>query len=117
MSAYFLTHLSYLNLLQKLPLYEVDFPEMSSAAKDALLSVMVTHLLYNAGTIVTVAPSRVMNECGLDLERWYPVPRRLLAVVRFLRFLKKNPDHYRRNLDKVRERFGARCGPLPWVRV
>lgn len=117
MSAYFLTHLSYLNLLQKLPLYEVDFPEMSGAAKEALLSVMVTHLLYNAGTIVTVAPSRVMNECGLDLERWYPIPRRLLAVVRFLRFLKKNPDHFRRNLDTVRERFGVRCGPLPWVRA
>jgi hypothetical protein len=117
MSAYFLTHLLYLNALPKLPLYEVDFPEMSSKAKEAFIAVSMTHLLYNAGSIVSVAPSRVMNECGLDLERWYPFPRRLLAVARFLRFLKKNPDHYRRNLDKVRERFGVRCGPLPYVRA
>jgi hypothetical protein len=105
-----------LNALPKLPLYEIDFHEMSGAAKEALLPVMVTHLLYNSGLTIDVVPTRVMNECGLDLERWYPIPRRLLAVARYLRFLRKNPDHYRRNLDKVRERFGVRCGMLPYVR-
>jgi hypothetical protein len=90
---------------------------MSSKAKDAFVAVSTTHLLYNAGSIVSVVPRSVMNECGLDLERWYPVPRRLLAVLRFMRFQKQHPDHWRRNLDKVRERFGVRCGPLPYVRA
>jgi hypothetical protein len=117
LQAYFLAHLLYLNALPKLPLYEVDFPEMSSKAKEAFVAISTTHLLYNASTIIGVVPSRVMKECGLDLEGWYPMPRRLLAVLRFMRFQKKNPDHWRRNLDKVRERFGARCGPLPWVRA
>jgi hypothetical protein len=112
MGAYFNTHLLYLNQLSKLPLYEVDFPEMNSKAKDALFVVMMTHLLYNAALILEAVPAKVRDECGLDLERWYPLPRRLVAVMRLVRELKRRPDHHRRTLDRVRDRFGVRCGTL-----
>ena len=42
----------------------------SSKAKAAFVAVSTTHLHYNMGAIVAVVPTRVMNECGLDLERW-----------------------------------------------
>ena len=112
LGAYFNTHLLYLNQLSKLPLYEVDFPEMNSKAKDALFAVMMTHLLYNAALILEAVPTKVRDECGLDLERWYPLPRRLVAVISLVRYLKRHPDHHRRTLDRVRDRFGVRCGTL-----
>jgi hypothetical protein len=31
------------------------------------------------------------------------------------RYRKQHPDHFRRSLDVVRERFDVRCGPLPDV--
>jgi hypothetical protein len=30
-------------------------------------------------------PAKVLVECGLDLGRWYPLPRRLVGAARYLR--------------------------------
>jgi hypothetical protein len=46
---------------------------------------------------------------------WYPPHRQLLDGLSFLWFIKHHPDHFRRSLDVIRDRFGVRCGPLPHV--
>jgi hypothetical protein len=115
MQAYFLTHLLYLNALPKLPLYEVDFPEMSVKAKEAFVAVSTTHLLYNAGAIISVVPTRVMNNAAWTSSAGTRAPP--TAGRRALHALRSGTDHCRHNLDKVRERFGVRCGPLPYVRA
>ena len=42
-------------------------------------------------------PAKVFQQCGLDFDRWYPLPRRLAGQLRFL---------------AVGERFGIAHGPL-----
>jgi len=112
-AAYFATHLSYLGLLHRLPLFEIDLVSLYRASPEVVALALGSQILHNTGLIVRATPLRVFSECGVDFERWYPLPRQLLDGVSFLRFLKRHPDHFRRALEVVRERFGVRCGPLP----
>lgn len=111
-SAYLLVHLSYLGLLDRVPLYEVDLPRLSQASRDAGAIAVGTHMIYNMTLILEAAPRKVLAEFGTDVGRWFPPPRRLLDGVRLIRYQKRNPDHLRRSLDVLRERFDIRCGPL-----
>jgi hypothetical protein len=57
-------------------------------------------------------PIKAFNECGLDYDRWYPLPRRMIGVAQFMLTHRRERDNLRRTLDRVRERFDVRCGPL-----
>jgi hypothetical protein len=114
-AAYFAMHLSYLDLLNRLPLCELDLVALYRANPEVVAPALVSQVLYNVGLILRAAPRSVFSECGLDIERWYPPPRRVLDVLSFLWFQKRRPDHFRRALDVVRDRFGVRCGPLPHI--
>jgi cation diffusion facilitator CzcD-associated flavoprotein CzcO len=119
-AAYFATHLSYLDLLHRLPLYESDPVSLYRVSPEIVALALGSQILHNTGLILRAAPRRVFGDCGVDFERWYPPPRQLLDAISFLWFLKHNPDHFRRALDVIRDRFGVRCGPLrhvvdPWT--
>jgi hypothetical protein len=114
-AAYFATHLSYLGVLHRLPLFEIDLVSLYRASPEIVALALGSQILHNTGLIMRATPRRVFGECGVDFERWYPLPRQLLDGISFLRFMKHHPDHFRRALDVVRERFGVRCGPLPHV--
>lgn len=111
-AAYLLTHLFYLGKLRDLPLYEMDLYELHRASRDMLPYAGAAHALHNAAQTFDVLPSKVIDEFGVNIDLWYPVPRRLLSFVRFQRYRKRHPDHFRQTLDRVRTRFGIRCGPL-----
>lgn len=55
---------------------------------------------------------KAFRECGLDFDRWYPLPRRLAATARFVKDHRREGDRLRGILDTVQERFDVRCGPL-----
>jgi hypothetical protein len=114
-AAYLLTHLLYLGKLRQLPLYELDMLELYRVSKDVFPYAGMAHVLHNAGQILAAVPSSVLDEFGANLDLWYPMPRRLLSFLRFSRFQKRHPDSFRLSLDRVRARFGIRCGPLPHV--
>ena len=114
-SGFLLAHLWFRGALQRLPLYELDMNALYEKDRDTFAACVPTHSLYNGSLAVPVLPRRVIAEFGVDLARWYPAPRRLLDGLRFIRYLKQHPDHLRRSLDVVRERFGIACGPLPHV--
>jgi hypothetical protein len=109
-------HLSYLDQLSCLPLYEVDLPQLSAASREASAIGIGSHMLYNMAIILNAVPRKVLAEFGTDVGRWFPMPRRLLNAVKFMRYQKRNPDHLRRSLDVMRERFNIRCGPLQHTR-
>ncbi|HET6332079.1 MAG TPA: hypothetical protein VFG30_02655, partial [Polyangiales bacterium] len=111
-AAYFLTHLFITGELASLPLYEVDVAELRDASRDAFPAAAIALTLYNTSVIINRLPRWVMNENGLDFLLLFPVHRRLLALVKLLRFLKRRPDHLRKVMDSVRERFGVRLGPI-----
>lgn len=115
--SYFLAHLFYLDLLDKLPLYELDFQDLIHKSKKSMALTSMTLTLYNMGLIVEVVPQKVMLQCGLDFDRWYPMYRRLLAVSKLRRDRLTKRAHFKATLDRIRERYDVRLGQLPHLKA
>jgi thioredoxin reductase len=109
---YFLGHLLFLDKITDVPLYEVDWQELKHKLPTAFPYVLFALVQHNLSLIYDNVPRRVFNENGLDFEKWYPLPRRLPGMARFLLTHRREREHQRRVLDTVRDRFGIRCGPL-----
>lgn len=112
MIGYFLTHLMFLDRLGDTPLYEIDAPELLSKSRTVFPYALFAVTQYNVGLIYDSVPGSVFRDCGLDLDRWYPLPRRLAAGARFALTHRRDREHLRHSLDTVRARFDVRCGPL-----
>ncbi len=109
---YFLTHLMFLDKITQIPLYELDGQDLRAKCRAAGPYTLVTLVEYNLSLISDRVPGRVFADCGLDLDRWFPLPRRVLSLARFALTHHREREHWRRTLDTVRERFDVRCGPL-----
>jgi hypothetical protein len=112
LAAYFLTHVSYLDAFGRLPLYEVDLVALREKARDVVPWAGTTMNMYNIGLIAGATPSHVMMRAGIDSNRWYPLPRQLPFLLQMRRNFPRNAEHYRRTLDRVREKYDLRCGPV-----
>jgi Pyridine nucleotide-disulphide oxidoreductase len=111
--AYYVTHLLFLGKLNDVPLYELDMQDLWRKSKAVLPYTLFTLVLHNLSLISDNVPAKVFSECGLDFDRWYPLPRRMIGTARFMLTHRRDREHLRRSLDTVRERFDVRCGPLP----
>ncbi|MDG5486956.1 MULTISPECIES: FAD-dependent oxidoreductase [Mycolicibacterium] len=109
---YFMTHLLFLDKIHDLPLYELDMQDLRAKSQTALPYAMFSLAQHNLSLISDSVPTKVFLDCGLDLERWYPLPRRLVGTTQFLLTHRREREHQRKTLDTVRERFDVRCGPL-----
>lgn len=112
LTSYFLTHLMFQDKLTNTPLYELDAPDLISKSKKALPYALLTLTQYNLSLLLDSLPISAFRDCGMDLDRWYPLPRRIAAMSQLALTHRRDRDHLRRSLDVVRERFEVRCGPL-----
>lgn len=110
--AYYLTHLMFLDKLHTVPLYALDLDDLRSKSTAAWAMTFCPLTVHNLSLMLDEVPLRVFNDNGLDLDRWFPSPRRMLGVLRFLRTHRRDRDQHRKTLDTVRERFDLRGGPL-----
>lgn len=111
-AAYFLVHLFFLGELARLPLYEMDYQALLRKDKVAFPFAAMTQVLYNTIVIMETVPARVMTECGLDFDRWYPLHRRLLGVMRLKRHAPNYLARFRATLNTVAKTYDIRCGLL-----
>ena len=111
-AAYFLSHLFLHGVLAGMPLYELDYVDLRAKAKDVLPFALTSLTIHNLGVISETVPLKVLQEWGLDLDRWYPLHRRMYGQVKAKMSTRKDREHSRRSLDTVRERFDVRCGPI-----
>jgi hypothetical protein len=109
---YFMTHAMYHDKLATTPLYEVDYSELAKVAKHASPYVMASMTQYNLSLLSDALPLRPFLDCGLDYDRWMPLPHRIAANVAFAARHKRDRPRLRAALDTVRDRFDVRCGPL-----
>jgi hypothetical protein len=109
---YFLPHLLFSGKIRDLPLYELDMQDLRKKSHAALPYTMLSLAQHNLSPISDSVPAKVFTDCGLDLDRWYPLPRRIVGTARFMLTHRREREHQRRTLDTVRERFDVRCGPL-----
>jgi hypothetical protein len=114
-AAYFLVHLFYSGKLETLPLYEIDFEALLPKEKATWPFAALTQSMYNTILIIDAMPNKVMADCGLDFDRWFPLYRRLMAGLKLKRNAKNYSDHFRKTLDTVRDRNAIRCGVLPSI--
>jgi hypothetical protein len=110
--AYFLTHLLFLGKIRDVPLYELDAHDIRSKAPAAAPYALLSLLQHNTSLIADIVPTKVFLDCGINLDRWYPLPRRMVATAGFMRAHRREREHCRRALDTLRERFDIRCGPV-----
>lgn len=116
-AGYYLPHLMFAGLIHDIELYELDIEELHQKAKPVVIYASMSLALYNLSVISDALPNRVLMGCGLDFDRWYPLPRRMLGVAQFLRTHHRDREHLRTTLDTIGERFDVRCGPRPWETV
>jgi hypothetical protein len=110
--AYFLTHLLFLGKIRDVPLYELDAQEIRSKARATGPYALLSLVQHNLSLISDSVPSRVFLDCGINVDRWFPLPRRMIATAGFMRAHRREREHCRRALDILRERFDVRCGPV-----
>ncbi len=111
-AGYFLTHLWYLDQLRTLPLYALDQQTLARHNRQIMSFVCMAQLLYNTLLIVDAVPVKVMQDCGLDFDRWFPLPRRLCGIFKLRRKRDALFRHCETALDKVRARYDLRAGVL-----
>ncbi|WP_220454164.1 FAD-dependent oxidoreductase [Nocardioides immobilis] len=109
---YFLTHLLFLDKIRTVPLYTTDSIALFQKSPLAGLVSLLTIAQYNLGLVADHAPAKVFQQCGLDFDRWYPLPRRFAGQLQFLIGHKRRREQYRRALDTMGERFGIDHGPV-----
>lgn len=112
-AAYFLTHAFYLNVLKNMPLYTLDMQSLKGRDPKLFFLTCLTHSFLNMMTIMDHVPLRVFSRCGLDINRWYPLPRRLLSFARLKLNQRRHMAHCRTVLDYLHEAEGVSCAPNP----
>lgn len=110
--AYFMTHLMFLETLSEIPLYELDAYSLRRKSNAVFPYAALALAQYNLSLTADSLPASVFRDCGLDPDRWYPLPRRALATARFMLTHRREREHHRQVLDTVRDRFDIRCGPV-----
>jgi hypothetical protein len=115
MGGYLLVHLLYLGKLDKIPLYEIDFVGLRRQNPVLVSMAFTVQWLLNISLIAQATPPRVLMNNGLDTDRWFPLPRRALALISFAINSRRYNRHFRKALDAVQARTGLHCGVLPRV--
>jgi hypothetical protein len=110
-AGYHLTHLMFRGKLRAARLYELDLEDLATKSRSAIIWASITLSMYNLGRIARALPPKVMIDCGLDFDRWYPTARRLAGATAFLATQPWDAPRYRKTLDTLGERFEVRVGP------
>ncbi|MEM6899407.1 MAG: potassium transporter [Pseudomonadota bacterium] len=105
--AFFLTQLFLTGKLPKTDVYSVDLTRMMDEDKRLLHMTAVSLSLLNHITFLDTIPVPDLLRCGLDIDRWFPLPRRGLLIMDLKLNGKRYQRHCRQSLAKVEERTGA----------
>ena len=111
-AGFFTTHLLYRGQLRGLGLYTIDYEALFRKNKAAFVGAAAAQAYMFHVTMVQSLPLSLLDTCLLDLDRWYPLPRRLFWFFRLKAKAKADLAHCRKVLDRVAERFEIPCKPL-----
>lgn len=105
-SAYFLTHLWFLNKLKELPLIEFNYEALARKNRKLMYIVGMPHFLYNFMIISDVLPFKLTKDFTGFLDKAvYPSYRFLLSGLRLKINRDKYSNHWKKTLDTVRNKY------------
>ena len=111
LSSYFSSHLFFLGKLAETPLWTLDMPELIKHGRKAWYLALLNHGFLNTMLLADALPIKALNQCGLDPDRWFPLPRRLASALHVMRHKTAYVAQCKATLTTVRDRFGVDCGP------
>ena len=111
-SGYFLTHLFLSDKLKEAPLYVLDLDTLRRKDRKVWQMSAATLSFMNAIVLIDTLPFKVMDRCGLDMDRWYPLWRRMGALIDIKRNRTRYLDHCRKVLDRIARDYDVRSGPM-----
>ncbi|WP_424976690.1 NAD(P)-binding protein [Dinoroseobacter sp. S124A] len=111
-AGFFGAHLLYRDQLRGAGFYALDLEGLFRADRKAWVGASAAQAYHNQVLAVQTLPMMLLDRCGLDLDRWYPLPRRLLALAQMRATAKADLAHCRKVLDLVTARYGIDAGPI-----
>jgi Pyridine nucleotide-disulphide oxidoreductase len=111
-AGFFATHLLYRDALRGKDFYTLDHEGLFRENRNAWIGASAAQAYMNQVIAVQTLPMMLLDRCGLDLDRWYPLPRRLRGLLQMKSSAERDIAHCRKVLDRVAERFDVHCGPL-----
>lgn len=111
-SGFFVTHLLYRDQLRGQGFYTFDLEALFRKNRNAWVGASAAQAYMNQVIAVQTLPLMLLDRCGLDMDRWYPLPRRMAGLMRMKASATSDIDHCRRTLDRVASRFDVHAGPL-----
>jgi glycine/D-amino acid oxidase-like deaminating enzyme len=109
---FFLTHLLYRESLRGRGFYMLDHEALFRKNRNAWIGASATQAYMNQVIGVQTLPMSLLDRCGLDLDRWYPLPRRMAGLIRMKANARVDIAQCRKTLDRVAERFDIHCALL-----
>jgi len=111
-AGFFTTHLLYRGELRGRGFYFLDHEALFRKNRNAWIGASSAQAYLNQVIAVQTLPLSLLDACGLDLDRWYPLPRRMAGLVRMKATASRDIAHCRKVLDRVADRFGVTCTAL-----
>ncbi len=111
-AGFFVTHLLYREELIGKGFYTLDHEALFRQNRNAWVGASAAQAYMNQVIALQTLPMALLDRCGLDLDRWYPLPRRLVGLIRMKSSANRDIAHCRASLDRIADRFGVHCAPL-----
>ena len=111
-SSFILSHLFLSGKLRKSGLYFLDLKGLLKKDRQAFSAATTVQSYHNLLMgLKNLSPSS-REQFGMDLNLWYPLPRRLLAFYKVRKTAREDIRHCRNTLDIVVKRFEIRGGQI-----
>lgn len=111
-TGFFVMHLLYRDALRGKGFYTLDHEALFRQNRNAWVGASAAQAYMNQTIAVQTLPLTLLDRCGLDIDRWYPLPRRLIGLVQMKAGAKSDIAACRATLDRVADRFGVQCATL-----
>ncbi|MEL6561571.1 MAG: hypothetical protein AAFQ94_25505 [Bacteroidota bacterium] len=111
-AGYFLPHLWFRNQFQKVPLLQFNHQELVKKDKESYLYAFAAQVIHNQIRCVEALPLSVINKCGLNFDKWFPLHRQLPVVLNLLTKKKRHLRKTQETIQKVCDRYGVEVGVI-----
>lgn len=106
------THLFFRGQLRNRGFYTADLEELFAKDRQACTGASAVLAYLNQVIALQTLPMSVLNRCGLDMDRWYPFPRRLAALLEIKMHAHPDIAHCRKTLNRLADRFDIHAKPI-----
>jgi len=111
-SSFILTHLFFCGRLRKAGLYFLDLQVLLQKDRQVFTAATMSQSYLNLLIGLKNLPPASRKHFGMDFNLWYPLPRRILALMGIRKTAREDVRHCRKALDAVVERFGLIGGQM-----